>query len=186
MATPPTFTTGAVLTAAQMSQVGLWKIATSSFTSQTTVPIDNVFSADYDDYEILIDITASATNGNIGMQLNIAGTPTATNYTTVRIENHSNNTTPSGTLNTLGTDEWTLFPNGSTTPNNASGKFTIISPNLASYTKIVGVTNGSFSNNALYLIIVSGSQASSSQFTGFDIIFPGSTSGRVSVYGYRD
>ena len=54
MATPPVFTTGAVLTAAQMNAVGMWEI--TSFTpssNQGAFTINSAFSSDYDSYRLI-------------------------------------------------------------------------------------------------------------------------------------
>lgn len=72
MATPPDFTSGAILTAAQMNQIGLWKV-TPSAVSGTGVsiaangdvilnaspePYITAFSADFDYYRIFCNLTA--------------------------------------------------------------------------------------------------------------------------------
>jgi hypothetical protein len=82
MATPPDFTTGQVLTAAQMNAVGLWKITPTSGTTTgagssasvdsggnvtiagnaTSVTINGAFSADYRNYKVLIS-GIDCTNG---------------------------------------------------------------------------------------------------------------------------
>lgn len=60
MTTPPTFVTGQVLTAAQMNQVGLWKVASYSFTSNATPYIDNCFTSDFEQYKVVVSVTSSA------------------------------------------------------------------------------------------------------------------------------
>ncbi len=53
MATPPTFSAGAVLTAAQMNQLGLFLIKSEAVGSGvSTVVVPDAFSADYDNYLI--------------------------------------------------------------------------------------------------------------------------------------
>jgi hypothetical protein len=55
MATPPDFFAGAVLTAAQMNAVGLWKVASYTSTAGASqITCANAFSADYDLYRITI------------------------------------------------------------------------------------------------------------------------------------
>jgi hypothetical protein len=48
MATPPDFSSGAVLTAAQMNSVGLWKVASGSLSTATT-NFQGCFTSDYRD-----------------------------------------------------------------------------------------------------------------------------------------
>ena len=55
MATPPTFSSGAVLTAAQMNSVGMWLVKTQTVgTAVSSVTVTGAFSADYDNYLILM------------------------------------------------------------------------------------------------------------------------------------
>jgi hypothetical protein len=71
MATPPDFTTGAVLTAAQMNAVGLWLVKTQTVGSAVPdVTVTDAFSADYDNYKILYTGgTASGAVGPLNMKL---------------------------------------------------------------------------------------------------------------------
>ena len=49
MATPPTFSSGSVLTAAQMNAVGLWLVKTQTVgTAVSSVSVTDVFSSNYD------------------------------------------------------------------------------------------------------------------------------------------
>jgi hypothetical protein len=80
MATPPVFTAGAVLTAAQMNQIGQWvtKVKTS-FSAASSITADNVFSADFESYLIQVRYITSTTTG-IALQLRVGGVSAATNY----------------------------------------------------------------------------------------------------------
>ena len=84
MATPPTFSTGAVLTAAQMNAVGMWKIGTTTIgTGVSSVNISNVFTSDYSRYKIVIQgVVFSASAANAYLQLFFNGTNyySAVNY----------------------------------------------------------------------------------------------------------
>jgi hypothetical protein len=73
MATPPDFTAGQVLTAAQMNAVGLWKMTPTVSGTGASVSNDDViltnapepfitcFTADFANYRILFDVTAMST-----------------------------------------------------------------------------------------------------------------------------
>ncbi|RPH86589.1 MAG: hypothetical protein EHM73_13615 [Chroococcales cyanobacterium metabat2.561] len=64
MATPPDFTTGAILTAAQMNAVGLWLVKTQVVgTGVSSVTVTGAFSADYDNYRITY--TGGITSGGV-------------------------------------------------------------------------------------------------------------------------
>ena len=114
MATPPVFSAGAVLTAAQMNKVGMWLITPSSVTNGTlsgsvvtinsavtSVTVNGVFSADFDQYQIVLANTVASAGCNMAIQYGstttgyygsqyydfYSGTPTGTN----RINNGSYN-----------------------------------------------------------------------------------------------
>lgn len=79
MATPPVFSTGAVLTAAQMNSVSSWKLVDTNFTTSTLVQIENVFTEDFDHYEIIITLFGSAASA-VSLKFHTAtATPTTTN-----------------------------------------------------------------------------------------------------------
>lgn len=54
MATPPVFSVGATLTAAQMNAVGRWRI-TGGTASTTLLSVRNCFTSDFSNYELVID-----------------------------------------------------------------------------------------------------------------------------------
>lgn len=60
MATPPVFSAGAVLTAAQMNAVGLWLVKTDTITSGASKEITGAFSSDFTNYRIVISGTQLA------------------------------------------------------------------------------------------------------------------------------
>lgn len=94
MATPPDFTVGQVLTAAQMNSIGLWRITTCTVTSSggtaatasngivtigtanTSLTVNNAFSSDFDNYLIQINGGVCSTNVEISLRMGTA----ATNY----------------------------------------------------------------------------------------------------------
>jgi len=77
MATPPDFTAGQVLTAAQMNAIGLWLVKTQTIGSAvSTVAVTSAFSSDYDNYLITINGGAMSSATDITLQLGA----TTTNY----------------------------------------------------------------------------------------------------------
>ena len=77
MATPPDFTTGQVLTAAQMNAVGLWLVKSQTIgTGVSSVTVTNAFSADYDNYKIMLSGGSLSVDQVIGLQLG----STSSNY----------------------------------------------------------------------------------------------------------
>jgi len=87
MATPPDFTTGAVLTAAQMNAVGLWKIASSNVGTTSTFTINNCFSSDYNHYLLSFEnIKCNTGTTFILFQFVVGGSPSITQYYDSRID----------------------------------------------------------------------------------------------------
>lgn len=99
MATPPDFVAGQVLTAAQMNQIGLWRVAGASFTTATSFSLpNNTFTADFSNYKILIVITAVTADVAITGRLRTAGSDNATtNYSSIisDIKNNGQTANPS-------------------------------------------------------------------------------------------
>lgn len=75
MATPPDFVAGNVLTAAQMNAVGLWLIKTQTIGSGvSSVTVSDVFSADYENYRIIVSGGVGSTNSTLRLTIGAANT----------------------------------------------------------------------------------------------------------------
>jgi hypothetical protein len=179
MATPPDFTTGAVLTAAQMNAVGLWLVKTVTIgAGVTSVPVNDCFPSDFSHFKIVIDNTD--TNSTASHDIQLQGITTSTylsggNFmswaaTSITGYGPTFNTTwivsanvTAGTATLIHMDIWN--------PNNTRRKF-------MSGTAMAG--NGHFFTNHLC--------TSSTVATGFDLGKSGNTmtGGTIRVYGYRD
>ena len=80
MATPPVFVANTVLTAAQMNQVGMWRISNDTTPgTATTFTKDDVFTSDFRHYRLYVS-GSTATAGNCTLQLRASGTAATTNY----------------------------------------------------------------------------------------------------------
>jgi hypothetical protein len=83
MATPPDFSVGGVLTAAQMDQIGLWKVGSKTFTTTSTAQqIDNCFTSGFASYRVMWAGTGSTTGNDFLYFRFVDGTSpvTAGNY----------------------------------------------------------------------------------------------------------
>jgi hypothetical protein len=79
MATPPDFSPGAVLTAAQLNKAGLWLVKSQTIgTAVSTVTVTDAFSADYDNYRIIVSGGAGSTD--LGLTLTLGATTTGYYY----------------------------------------------------------------------------------------------------------
>jgi hypothetical protein len=77
MATPPVFTSGQILTAAQMNAAGLWLVKSQTIgTTVASVAVTDAFTTDFDSYKITITGGVASTTALIGCQLG----STATGY----------------------------------------------------------------------------------------------------------
>ena len=77
MATPPDFTTGQVLTAAQMNAVGLWLVKSQTIgTGVSSVTVTGAFSSDFNRYKITVDGGVGSTVADLQLKLG----STATGY----------------------------------------------------------------------------------------------------------
>jgi hypothetical protein len=179
MATPPDFTTGQVLTAAQMSAVGLWLVKTQ--TVGATVPnvtVTDAFSADYDNYKILY--TGGTASGAVG-PLNMSLGASTTGYYSVATYGLYSGTT--GIVNNNNTLPYFYYAGAA---NNVVGNILnidVMEPfNSGKYTHFNG-----FFNVVDVAGTTGGYHAVNASYTSFTLT-PGTgtiSGGVISVYGYR-
>jgi hypothetical protein len=178
MATPPVFTTGAVLTAAQMNAVGMWEISTTTPSSnQGAFTITNAFSADYDAYRLIW-------SGGVGVG---SGSLTVTLGASVAGYGWSLPFVVYGAAVAGGTS---VGPNGSGFPltgtfTTAYGNFdmTLVDPFKAKYTRVNG-TYASLSEAGMY----AGLHAVATSYTSITItpVTANINGGVFTLYGIRN
>ena len=178
MATPPDFTSGQILTAAQMNAVGMWLVKTQSFTAESPL-ITDVFTADYENYVATFRATSSLTGWYTLVQLINGTTPKTSSYSRAGLVSST-----AGSLSAdgggTGQDGWR------SNVQSTSGIYTTMTffrPFLTSETgfKSEGSTSGYYA--------AGGSQNESYSATGFKILASGNAAtytGTVSVYGYNN
>jgi hypothetical protein len=176
MATPPDFSVGQVLTAANMNAVGLWLVKTVTVgTGVSSIPVTGAFSADYDSYKVIYDggvasafstiaMTLGGNNGDYNMSLPYVTYGSATPLGTSLLNATSFALIGAGNTNYLGLD------------------VDVLSPNLARFTRVQGhyiadAESGSYS----------GVHKVATAYTDFALSIVGGTAtgGTVRVYGYR-
>lgn len=186
MATPPDFTAGAVLTAAQMDKIGMWLITKNTFASVTSVTINNCFTSDYKNYKIIFNPDACAGTAYVTIQFTISGTATTTNYLNRTSAFYQASNGWELNDNVAGTDEIAIGVVGGTTTGNAFTELTIGSPQLAVRTKVVALGPGNFGSNPIYLFHSQGFHNANTAFDGIKFNFSGQCDGTINVYGLRD
>ena len=178
MATPPDFSSGAVLTAAQMNSVGLWLVKTQTVGSGVaSVAVTGAFTTDYDNYKI---VWSNGVLSAIGETRVILGATTA-GYSNSLIYGAYGGGAATVIGNAAGAN-WTFMGYGNTTAVAMNfelyqpflTKNTFMSSNLMQFAGQVGGTNNGILENT-------------TSYTGFTI-FPASgtmTGGTIRIYGYR-
>ena len=177
MATPPTFSAGAVLTAAQMNQLGLFLVKSQAVGATVpSVTVEDAFNADYENYKVIYSGGVGSTVGDIRLTMNNA----TANWYGVLIYGVYTSNTPFA----LGSNNLTLYPYcGSFDTSFVSVDMDVQQPFSASYATVcAGQFHGNTSMgffNARHADLQSQTDltltASVGTFTG----------GTVSVYGYR-
>jgi hypothetical protein len=179
MTTPPDFTSGAILTAAQMNGIGLWLVKTQTIGSAvSSQAVTGAFSADYEAYKIIISGGVGSTSADL--QLTLGATAAGyyagysrTDYPSAAAALASNN----------GASSWTRAGSGST--DTLFANFDLINPFLTKRTIINGF-------NAFQVTTLSGGAFggfldNATSYTGFTVTASTGTmtGGTIRVYGYR-
>jgi hypothetical protein len=191
MATPPDFTTGQVLTAAQMNAVGLWEVASASFTSITAAAplvLSNVFTTDYPHYKIVMSWTQATAGGYLNIRLrNSGGLISTSTYDTQTLENYSSTVTASGVLNQSSWINLAYNYNlGFQSFFNADIIFaTVAQPTGLNGTGMTKRTGGG--GNYMYVQSNTNMENTATIATGLNI-YPdgGAMTGSYKIYGYRN
>jgi hypothetical protein len=175
----PDFSPGEVLTAAAMDSIGLWLVKTQTIgTAVASVTVSNAFSADYDNYKIIMTGGIASTAGALGFQ--ISGVTTGVYFGGSVTANYINGAYIGDFMN--GSTSWTVagFHNSSIALMSLElmNPFATQRKWMFSYPIIAG-GNG-FGSTV-------GECTDANSRTGF-VITPQSgtlTDGTIRVYGYR-
>jgi hypothetical protein len=176
----PDFSPGEVLTAADMDSIGLWLVKTQTIgTAVSSVTVTDAFSADYENYKIIITGGAGSLVATLNMTLGATVTgyyfgATAFSYATAT-------STP---IN--GNNVASFIRTGIMAANGLNGEIELFSPNLprrtscnARYVQLVTAGN---------TVISGGFLDNNTQYTDFTLTTSSGTmtGGTVRVYGYRN
>ena len=180
MATPPDFVAGQVLTAAQMNGIGMWLIKTQTIGSAvSSVAVTSAFSADYDNYRIVV--SGGVASGNVDLKLTLGSTATGYYYSLVYA---TYSTATASAAVAQNATSWVFA--GSASADALSLDVTLGNPFATKRTTVRGIlaqpyTTGAGGSFGGYL-------ADNTSYTGFTIT-PSSgtlTGGTIFVYGLRD
>lgn len=161
---------------------GLTLLNTTTFTTSSGVAIDSLFSSTYDNYRIMLYLTAvSASETDIMIYGRAGGTDTSTSYNTQTI--YQNSTSIAGTNST----NPRIGVAAGSYPTYFMAAVDLFKPNLASRTVWSSDTFFVNSSGVPYQQRIGGYQDSTTQFTGIKFIAAtGTISGTARIYGYEN
>jgi hypothetical protein len=183
-------TNGLVLTADSTAatglsyqRTGLNLVYSGSFSGATSHTFDSVFTTDYDNYKVIVQLTSVAgTDTNIGFGLRLSGVGSV-NYSFSNIQWQFN------TTNTMTADSASLVAYAANNYQNGGTGFTadVISPQNATATICTAQGNSWNSSGIPYRTTTTMYKYDT---TGYFGCFVNSTSGNIGgtikIYGYRD
>ena len=159
---------------------GLTLLSATTFSAVASHSVNDVFSATYTKYKLLIDFTNS-TGNSFNLRLRVGGSDLATDYNFQTFEPNNTDVT-SGAGRTTSTTEFSL---GNIGTNVNMFEILVGQPQQTARTTIM--SQGQLSQNTIMFRITSGITSVTTSYTGFTI-FPGSgtMTGSISVYGYNE
>lgn len=188
MATPPTFVTGQVLTAAQMNTVGMHLISTQSVTTQNQMVFDNVFTTDYLNYLVIFSVSSCTSTDVIGWQERSGGSNATSSYSYAGTGIYLS--AGSGYQNILAGQNISNGAVGSF--DGASGSsghavFEIHSPATSAYTSVTGRSSMATGNTGMYFVNMGSVHYVSTVYDGFRLfVNSGNFTATGRLYGYRN
>jgi len=168
-----------------LGSTGLTLINTTTFSAVASQAVNNVFSATYDDYRIMLDITTGTSDAIVYMKMRTGGIDNSLLYyyafpgfTSANAANNSNS------FNVI--TGWDLIEIDSATSDLYSFNGDIMKPFLAKPTKLIGQKASTTPTGTPYAQSGSAVHNVSTSFPSFNLIASaGNISGTVKVYGYR-
>jgi hypothetical protein len=173
-----TFTTGEVLTASDtntyLANSGLVYVKSQTIgNSVTSVVVPSAFSADFDNYKVIISGGTAVSNSNMSLQF---GAKT-TNYKSQLIYAAWNNTTSA-----LGsTTASSMVYVGNATTSGIYANLDIFSPFDSAKNTFLSASFNSPTESGPFM----GQTADTVSYTAFTILSVAMTGGTITVYGYR-
>jgi len=163
--------------AAPAAGAGLVKIQTNTFTTASSSSFDNVFTATYRNYRIIINITNSSTGLDVDLRLRVSGSDnTSSNYFTRGI------TTGDATTTNDSTSSFKLGNMDSSEIHFVA--IDITSPQIAVKTRILGLIGENDSTGPIGRFNFGNFNATTA-FDGFTILTStGTITGTATVYGW--
>jgi len=163
---------------------GLTYITQATPSAVSSISINNCFTSAYENYKIVMNLSAIVADGNIGLRLRVGGVDTSTNYVSQRLG--ANGAVVFAGANVLGTDEMYILSGISAEPRTSAVAFDMFAPQLATDTTCVTHFGALDVINGSPLILTWNSQNSNTAFDGFTLISTANMTGTIRVYGYQN
>ena len=163
---------------------GLVKINTTTFSGVSSQSVNDVFSATYNNYKILLTLTGCTGDASVFIKLRASGTDSSSNYNFII---PSYDTGASASFGNAAADTVMFLYRVDAGNDNASylADLTISSPFLSRFTNFVGVGVGRKSTGTTEGASIQGTHTLANSYTGFTVITGvGNFSGTVSTYGF--
>jgi hypothetical protein len=167
------------------SSGALTLISSTTYSSSSAHSVNDVFSATYDNYLILINTDSASTGADMNMRLRVSGSDnSSSNYYWANIGNNASVSAYDGTNSGGTATSWRINYNDDT--NGSTQTINIRNPYLSLVTSYNNHYLAIEDNNA-YPSTGGGRTTVTTSYTGFTI-FPnsGNFTGKVRVYGYAN
>jgi hypothetical protein len=178
----PDFSPGEVLTAAAMDSIGMWLIKTQTIgTAVSSVTVTGAFSADYDNYKIVVSGGVSTGGQAVAFQFGPSSVAGYNSGYSSNIIIYNFATPPVLTsLASLAATNWPYV--GESNANNIAIDIDVIAPNLAKFSTYHGGYIGSDVAGT-----AGGVHKEAQRYTDFTLSGANPfTGGTIRVYGYRN
>ena len=168
----------AMNTALGTKKAGMVLLNTTSFSGVSSQSVNDVFSATYQNYKIVLNISASGTSNDLQLRLRVSSTDATTNYNRYAVAINS-----AGSTVNYGSGTSTGFFYIAQTSNIDTGvEFNLFSPFESVATKFTVTSSGGTSP-----VLGGGRHTTASSYTGFTLIPDSSTiTGTVRTYGFNN
>jgi hypothetical protein len=175
----------AMNTALGTKKAGMVLLNTTSFSGVASQAVNGVFNSSYDNYRIILRLSAYGTDGVSYMKLRSGVTDnSSTEYTTTGFYATASSSVGE-TLNNQSTGFITMVGDAGTSGLYYTSVFEIFDPFVASATGWQSMMRGYLTSGATWSANYYGFHALGNSYDGFNLIFPGNNSGKVTVYGYN-
>jgi hypothetical protein len=164
---------------------GLVHINTTTFSSTTTLNMNNIFSAGFNDYRILLKLTSQAgTWGYVTWQSRNSGT-TDTTSANFQVNGNINRVAVVDFLYQSGTTSGRIALAGFGTNTQGFTQIEMMNPFVAQRTGYSTISTGVWTDGTVATIIAAGLKEVQASHDGMTFNFPSAATGVVTVYGYR-